>query len=282
MVFKVFCILLKKRKRIKLFFPKKKKMKTVSLFLETSSASSYDQLNSTATWNLQNPILIPSDVKTCSLRVISSDIWNLVSNVSATLGNKIDLQLGGVGPVYTLTIPEGQYSVAALNAAVENQLVTQGLVATNLVITGDAPTQRVAFTSDVAATIISFPAADYLWNVLGFAQGDTLTLTLAGVRYLAPEIAKFNNINTFLIHSDLIDAGIPANGDYYGIITKVPITSPSGSLITFQPSYPIAVDASNLIGARVQSVSVWLTNETGWQRVDTRENFSVLVELAYA
>ena len=273
MDFKIFCILLKK--------PLFKKMKTVSLFLETSAASSYDRTASTATWNLQNPILIPSDVKTCSLRVISSDIWNLVSNVSATLGNKIDIQLGGAGPVYTLTIPEGQYSVAALNAAVENQLVTQGLVATNLVITGDAPTQRVAFTSDVAATIISFPAADYLWNVLGFAQGDALTLTLAGVRYLAPEIAKFNNINTFLIHSDLIDAGIPANGDYYGIIAKVPITSPSGSLITFQPSYPIAVDASNLIGARVQSVSVWLTNETGWQRVDTRENFSVLVELSY-
>ena len=256
-------------------------MRTVSLFLETSAASSYDQTTSTATWNLQNPILIPQDVKTCSLRVISADIWNLVSNVSAALGNKIDILLAGVGPVYTLTIPEGQYSVAALNAAIENQLVLQGLLATNLVIAGDAPTQRVAFTSDVAGTIIKFPGEKYLWNILGFNQGYTLTLTLAGVRYLAPGIARFNNINSFLIHSDLVDAGIPANGDYYGIIAKVPISSPSGSLITFSPSYPIAVDASNLIGARVQSVSLWLTNETGWQRINTRENFSVLVELSY-
>ena len=225
--------------------------------------------------------MIPHDTKNCVLRVISADIWNLVSNLSPTLGNKIDLQLGGIGPVYTLTIPEGQYSVTALDAAIQNQLVNNGLVATNLQLTGDAPTQRVAFSSDVAGTIISFPTATHMWNILGFTLGASLTLVTAGVKYLAPQIAKFNNINTFLIHSDLVDSGIPANGDYYGIIAKVPITAASGSLIVYQPSYPIGVDASNLIGARVQSVSVWLTNETGWQRINTRENFSVLVELLF-
>lgn len=256
--------------------------KTLSLFLESSTASSYDQSTSTATWNLQNPIMVPHEAKSCQLRVISADIWNLVSNVSPSLGDKIDIQLGGIGPIYTLTIPEGQYSVTALNAAVENQLVNAGLVATNLVITGDAPTQRVAFSSDVAGTIISFPTSTHMWNILGFTQGDSLTLTLAGVKYLANLIAKFNNINAFLVHSDLVDAGIPSNGDYYGTIAKVPITAAAGSLIPFQPSYPIAVDASNLIGARVQSVSVWLTNETGWQRINTRENFSVLIELLFS
>jgi hypothetical protein len=256
-------------------------MKTLSLFLETSTASSYDQTTSTATWNLQNALMVPHDAKDCRLKVTSADIWNLVSNVSPTLGDKIDLQLGGIGPVYTLTIPEGQYSVSALNASVENQLVNQGLVSTNLVITGDAPTQRVAFSSDVAGTIISFPTATHLWNILGFTQGASLTLTLAGVKYLAPGIARFNNINSFLIHSDLVDSGIPQNGNFYGIISKVGITSPSGSLITYQPAYPVSVDATNLIGSRIQTVSMWLTDESGFNRVSTRENFSVLVEISY-
>ena len=257
-------------------------MQTYSLFLESGAASSYVQSTSTFKVNLQNPIKIPSEAKSCSLRIIQADIWNLVSNVSALLGNKLDVQLGGAGPVLTLTIPEGQYSVAALNAALENQLVDQGLLATNLKIEGDAPTQRVKFTSDVAGTIISFPGADYLWGVLGFSQGDTLTLTTAGVAYLTPKIAQFNSINSFLIHSDRVDAGIPVNGDYYGVVAKVPITAPSGSLIIYAPGYPVAVDASALIGARIQNIAMWLTDETGFVRVNTRENFNVLMELSYS
>lgn len=255
--------------------------RTLSLFLETSAASQYDLSTSTASWNFQSALVIPHDAKDCRLRVVQADIWNLVSNVSPALGNKIDVQLGGAGPVYTLLIPEGQYSVTALDAAIQNQLVLNGLVATNLQIAGDAPTQRVTFTSDVAGTIISFPSATYMYNILGFDLGDSLTLVTAGAKYLAPEVARFNNINTFLVHSDLIDSGIPLAGSYYGIIAKVPITSPSGSLIPFSPPYPIAVDASSLIGNRIQSASVWLTDETGWRRVNTRENFSVLIEIQY-
>jgi len=258
-------------------------MQSITMFLESATATRYDQATSTLTQQLDVPIRIPADTKICKLKVVQADIWNLVSNVSPSIGNTITVDPGGTGTnIKVLTIPEGQYSVIALNAAIGNALVSEGLANTVLQLEGDAPTQKVKFSSTVAGTIISFPAANSMWNILGFSQGDSLTLTLAGVFYLAPGIARFNNINTFLIHSDLVGGGIPVNGTYFGVIAKVPITVPSGSLIPFNPPYPISVDASELIGARVQEFTVYLTSEDGFTRVNTRENFSVLIEISYA
>ena len=251
-------------------------MQTVTMFLESASATRYTQSTSTMTHQLDMPIHIPADTKICKLKVVQADIWNLVSNVSPPLGNKITVDPGGTGlDIKVLTIPEGQYSVTALNAAIGNALVSAGLASSILLLEGDAPTQKVKFSSSTAGTIISFPGEKWLWNILGFNQGNSLTLTIATVFYLAPEIAKFNNINTFLVHTDLVSSGIPVNGTYFGVVAKVPITVASGSLIPYSPPYPISVDAFELIGSRVQEFSVWLTSEDGFTRVNTRENFSV-------
>jgi hypothetical protein len=254
----------------------------ISLFLESKSASRYDQQTSTMNINLTSPIHIPHDAKNCRLKVVQSDIWNLVSNVSPALGDQITVDPGGTGTnIQVLTIPDGQYSVESLNSALSNQLVLVGLASTILQLGGDAPTQKTKFSTSSAGTIISFPTTASLYNILGFNLGDTLTLTTANVFYLAPKIARFNSINTFLIHSDLVDVGIPVNGNYYGVIAKVPITVASGSLIPFSPPYPISVTAASMIGSRIQSLSFWLTSEDGFTRVNTRENYSVLLEVAY-
>lgn len=258
-------------------------MQTVTLFLESSSVTRYTRETSTMYQSLSDPIKIPADTKVCQLKVVQADIWNLVSNVSPTEGNKITVDPGGTGlNIKVLTIPTGQYSVAALNAAISNQLVINGLSSTLLTLEGDAPTQKAKFSTDTAGTIISFPTSDSMYKILGFNFGDSLTLTLAGVFYLAPNIAAFNNINTFLIHTDLVPGGIPVNGTYLGVVAKVPITVASGSLIAYNPPYPIAVNASDLIGARVSDITVWLTSEDGITRVDTRENYSVLLEISFA
>jgi hypothetical protein len=256
-------------------------MQTVSLFLSSATATDYEQSVGTFRVNFDNPIQIPRDAKTCQLRVIQADIWNLVSNVSPSVGDKISIQIGGVGTVYVLTVPEGQYSVEALNAAIQNELIINGLVATNLVISADAATQKVLFSTDTAGTIVSFPTADSMYNILGFPLGGSLTLTTALATFTAPNIAAFNNVNTFLVHSDIVDGGIPVNGKNLGVIAKVPITVRSGSLIPFAPGYPIAVSCNNIIGSSIQSIQVWLTSEDGFTRVNTREDFGVLIELSY-
>ena len=257
-------------------------MQSVTLFLESGTATRYDQANGTFIQTLTDPIKIPVDAKVCKLKVVQADIWNLVSNVDSAQGNKITVDPGGTGlNIKVLVIPDGQYSVTALNAAISNQLITNGLASTVLQLEGDAPTQKVKFSTDTAGTIISFPTSDSMYNILGFPLGGSLTLTLANVFYLAPNIAAFNNINTFLIHTDLVPGGIPVNGTYLGVVAKVPITVASGSLIPFSPPYPISVDARDLVGARVSELTVWLTSEDGFTRVNTRENFSVLLEISY-
>ena len=255
---------------------------SISLFFESGSAPNYDKTTSTFSVNLQSAIRVPAEAKLCKIRVVQSEIWNLVSNVDTSQGNKIRVDIGGTGTnIVDLTIPDGQYSVEALNISIQNALIDQGELATVLTIEGDAPTQRVKFSSSVAGTIVSFPAFDYMFNILGFSLGGSLTLTLVGVFYLAPNIARFNNINAFLLHSDIADAGIPVNGDYLGVIAKIPITAPSGSLIVYQPGYPISIDATGLIGQSVQNVQFWLTDESGTRRVNTREDYSVLLEIVY-
>jgi len=254
---------------------------SLTLFLASKIAADYNRKTSSFTVRLRTPIQVPRDAKECYVKVIQADIWNLVPNVSPTLGNTITVQPGGVGPDITVTIAIGQYSFEALGSAISNELLKQGVSTDTLIIGANAATQKITLKTATAGTIVKFVGATSMYKILGFEQDTQVTLTDPGVEYDAPNIAQFNVINAFLIHCDLVDDGIPINGEYTQTIAKVPITVRSGSLITYVPAYPVSAPASGLIGNTRNQLRLYLTSEDGTTFVDTQENYSVLLEITY-
>lgn len=254
---------------------------SLTLFLASKTAKDYKRETSTFTVRFPTPIQIPRDAKECYVKVLQADIWNLVPNVSPSLGNTITVQPGGVGPEVTLTITTGQYSFDALSSSISNELLKAQLSADVLTIGANAATQKVTLKTAAAGTVVKFVGASSMFKILGFEQDTSTTLADAGVEYSAPNIAQFNVINAFLIHSDLVGDGIPINGEFTQTIAKVPITVRSGSLITYTPAYPISVPAPGLIGNTRSQVLLYLTSEDGSTLVDTQEDYSVLLEISY-
>ena len=74
--------------------------------------------------------------------------------------------------------------------------------------------------------------------------------------------AAFNQINTFLIHSDIVQNGIRINGEFSNIIDEVLIDESPGSQLTQKNFVPTRVPANNLIGGKLKSIGMWLTSNT--------------------
>ena len=252
---------------------------SLTFFLASKAALNYVRATSSFSTTYSSPIQVPRESKACYVKVLQADIWNLVANVSPALGNVFTVEVNSVA--YTLTISTGQYSFQALSSAIQNELKKVGVPANALEIGANAATQKIVLQTAIAGTTVSFAQPSSLYKILGYNLGDTVVLAAAGVEYEAPNIAQFNVINSFLVHSDLTTDGIPVNGDYTQTVAKVPITVGSGSLIAFTPAYPIPVPCPGLIGHSVNEVRLWLTTEDGATRVDTQEDYSVLLEISW-
>jgi hypothetical protein len=180
-------------------------------------------------------------------------------------------------PWTDIFIPTGQYAVDALNTAISRELSNAGLSATLIAIAGDAATQKVQVTFELVTVEIDFTVANTLREILGF---NATVVVGSPLVQLAPNIAQFNTINAFRIHSDIIDAGISINGNFDDTLIFVPITAAPGSQIVYSPFVPTKLAAGKLVGDQLQSIFVRVTDEKN-EPVILLEDFSVLLEINY-
>lgn len=225
------------------------------------------------TVQLNRPIQIPAAAVSCTVEVQSASIWNSALNISADIGNNI-LTLNTL----TMTIDDGQYSIALLQAAIARWLATQGLERTRIVLSGDYATQKVNITFEVASDSLDFTVANSVNGILGFdarvVQGSEIVAT-------GDNNAAFNRINSFLIQSDLISGGIPVNNDSNGILANVQIDQPPGSQVNYAPRHPTKCDATELVGQYKNAFVVRLRDQLV-RPVDTNgENFTCLLVFKY-
>ncbi len=251
--------------------------------------------------NLEQPLLIPQNARNINATLQESTIWYNTPNISqALLNNSLeiydDVAANGSWAAATwivLTLPTGLYSLSELNNSIDIQIQEAGGDAGLLTFIGDESTSKINLRINVAGIAVAFNNGSYpSGNATGHI-GDILGATenklpdpviLPAGTYGAPTVsvgidnnpltyvAKFNTVNSYLIHSDIVSQGLNYNGQYTGILGQVLITASPGNQIQSAPFNPPRIPADNLKGSRRTSFRFYLTDESN-NPVDTLGEF---------
>lgn len=235
------------------------------------------------------PISIPKEAVSASISLDYASIWNDTFNIILNENDQIDLSITGSTLVQPMTIPAGSYSVGDLSNEINRQIVNANptLFSGNVIsIEPDYPTGKVIIKStNIALTNVSFatnPRTVALGVFLGFPGGPSYAFSQVGEYVTGTTQANINVIDYYLIHTDLVQNGIPINGNYSNIVSKVPINVAPGTLIVYEPTNPTKIDAENLqeiVGRR--TARFWVTNQNN-QSITMPSDYSFSLRIEYS
>lgn len=237
--------------------------------------------------DLDQPIAIPKNAKNCMLQVLSSQIWNNEPNVISGVNDA--LRVTGpdtldVTTVFDIVIPQGSYSVSELNQRIQIELSNAGAKTSPdplISLTPDEATQKIDLRIFYTGAIVDFTVPNSCWEILGFNNTDVLTATFDGESFLAPNEAKFNVINYYLISSNLVSQGLRFNNTYRQIINQTNIDVRPNSLIVSQPFNPSKIECPELVGQVRSNFDIRLLKDD-FSAANTRgEYFSVRMAITY-
>jgi hypothetical protein len=145
----------------------------------------------------------------------------------------------------------------------------------------DNASQRVQIRLAYPSSSIDFSQVNTIRNILGFDSNKYGPYVNAPKIITAENAAAFNQVNYFLVHTDLCARGIRFNNQYSQVVSQVLIDKSPGSQIVYRPYNPPRINVHELIGASRTSIRVWLTDDKN-RRVNTNgENYSVRLVLTY-
>ncbi len=230
---------------------------------------------------LNNPIQIPRDAIDCTLEVPEASIWNSSPNISADIGNNLLTFTQGATP-FSIVIPDGLYGVEDLNSTCKLFFQDNALDEDLFIFTGNDSTQSVILSFNYAGTTITFGPGT-CFDVLGWNLNDVVGPSAAPLpdNYAAPNVAAFNRVVGYFIKTNLISGGIPQNINSTGIIARVPIDVPVGSLINYAPRNPVRCDATELIGNAKQRFIFRLVDQLERDVSTASEEWALTVIIRY-
>jgi len=236
---------------------------------------------------LQDGLKIPKDAMNINISVEEATVWWVVPNIITGQNDKMYITAPDTSDVvqnYVITIPQGLYDLSGLNQAVLRELENAGSKVdpdTVITMTPDEATQKVEIRFNYSTVSIDFTQSDTFREILGFDSAVYGPYPAAPVNVLAPNVAQFNQVNYFLLHSDLTNKGIRFNNNYNQTISQILIDVPPGSQIVSKPFNPAKVSAQELAGTNRTNLRFWLTDDEN-RRVNTNsEYFTARIVIHY-
>jgi hypothetical protein len=172
---------------------------------------------------------------------------------------------------YVITISQGLYDLNGINQAILRELENAG--ASPLInFTPDEPTSRVEMRVNYNTVIVDFTYPDTPRDIFGFNNAIYGPYTTVPLNIIAPNVAGFNTVNYFLIHSDLTNKGIRFNNNYNQTIAQVLIDVSPGAQIISRPFNPARIPVGELVGAKRNNIRMWLTDDSD-NRVFTKNEY---------
>ena len=216
-------------------------------------------------------------ITTVTLDTINTQTYTVSPNVvnQAVGSNSFSRLRAGPTALYTITIPQGLYDLSGINSAIQRELENAGAqIDPNplITLTPDEPTQKVEMRFNYTTVEVDFTQPDTPRDLLGFANAVYGPYGGAPINILAPNIAAFNQVNYFLIHSDLTNKGIRFNNNYNQTIGQVLIDVSPGSQIVSRPFNPARIPVPELGGAKRTNIRMWLTDDDD-RRVNTNGEY---------
>jgi len=243
---------------------------------------------------LNTPLSVPPTAIDVAIECIAANIWYVSPNIAEEYGNnRLHLVYYStplnLTPI-TITIPDGLYGTDTLNAVVQRQIATfqipdgtSNFVPTSIALFENPATQRVVISLSnklgFDANPIPGPGKNNIAETLGFTNSFTASYT--GETFEADEVAKFNRINSYLLHTDLVQDGISINSQYDSILTEVQLNARPGDLLAYRPFIPYRVSGKHLKYGNKDFLTFYLTDEQN-RPVDTfGENYSFTIIVKY-
>lgn len=247
----------------------------------TAGAVNKSTLGSTFEIRLEQPILLPNDILTCSIQIDEATVWWTIPNISVSEGNN-KFYLEHLAINYVITIPNGLYSVNDLNNALDREIVAATGLSGLISLEPDNATQKVVITINQAGTQIDFTLTDTFRDLLGFNSQLVPAVVSVGVFIqLGDNVAAFNSIEYFLLHSDIVTQGLRTNNTYSQTIAQILIDVAPGSQIVSREFNPPKSDALELSGQTIDRIRFWLTDQNNVLVDTNNEDFSCRMVLQY-
>jgi hypothetical protein len=236
---------------------------------------------------LDESLRVPDDAINCNISMDSASVWWSVSNIITGTNDKMyihGLDTSDVEQDFTITIPQGLYDLPALNLKIQQLLENaDGKISpyNNIDLIADNATSKVVIKFNYSVNTIDFSQSDTPRTTLGFASAVYGAYAGAPENVLAPDVANFNSVDSFLLHCDLVDRGILMNNSYSQVVGQVLIDVSPGSQIIYNPFNPTKVEANNLIGASRRTIRVFLTDQAGDPVNTNGEFYSLKLKVSY-
>ena len=199
----------------------------------------------------------------------------LEANIVNSLDSFTRIRTNGLQKSVMITIPQGLYDLSGLNQSINRELAVAGLQTDPdpcITLSPDTATQKVQMSFNYTTVSVDFTKPNTFRSILGFDSLVYGSYINAPVTILAPFIAAFNQVNYFLIHSDLTNKGIRFNNNYNQTIAQVLINVPPGSQIVSTPFNPARISSGELAGANRTNLRFWLTDDKD-RPVNTNSEF---------
>ena len=225
---------------------------------------------------LQDGLKVPKDALNVNISVEEATIWWSVPNIITGENDKLYITGPDTLDVvqnFVLTIPQGLYDLAGINEAIARELEAAGAKIDPeplISLSPDEATQRVQMRFNYANVSIDFTQTDTPRVILGFDSAVYSPVPTNPI--LAPNVAAFNQVNYFLIHSDLTNKGIRFNNNYNQTIGQVLIDVAPGSQIVSRPFNPAKINAPEMAGSTRTNLRFWLTDDED-RRVNTNNEY---------
>jgi hypothetical protein len=239
--------------------------------------------------SLNDALHVPNNAENITVEVTKATYWNTSPNFKST-NNQIYVRGPDVADVLQsklITLPVGLYDVSMFKAALLTELLNEGFKQTPspvLNISANYATGKIIIILNYTTTEVSFAVADGVVNPMNQILGFDLlkyTTAIAPFAQYAPNVAKFNQLNSILITSNLCDNGFAINSKESNIIAQILINVSPGTQLIYEPFNPTKVSASNLQNRYLKEFDVQLTDEL-LVPIDTNtEEYTVLFKISY-
>lgn len=211
---------------------------------------------------LNSPLKIPRDAIDVQMGLIQSAIWNTSPNIAAAFGNNNFTFTTSVAPAgtHSITIPDGLYSVEALNTYLSSQYVNLGYPANLITIGGNDSTGQSTVTFLTNGDSVNFTIATSVAPLLGF-NPIVITAPSTNYTFFSNNPASFNRVNSYIIYSNIVANGIQVNSNSTGVIGTVPINVAPGSQINYSPQNVVWFSPDELIGSSKSNFTFQLLDQ---------------------
>ncbi len=259
--------------------------KTIPLFVSADPALGAINLtsgNDRFSVQFKRTIIIPNDATNITLECNQANIWWTSLNIKLGVNDAFRV-IVSPATTHNVVLAPGLYDISGLNAAINSLLINEGLASGVITLTGDASTQRVLLSFSIAGLRVEWVPTS-CFNLTGYNSGQFVPaagFTTGAYSELGPNIANFSDISSFLVHTSLLQSGIPLGDTESQTLANPQINVPPGSLINFNPFNPIQLDVNHLRGQSITEASFWITDQKNNIIDFNGEYFTLLIVIRY-